>query len=571
MQQSPGEGGRPAPAPAILSLQPGRAAAEFYRRGLWQHSTIYQLAAAHAAIRPCAAAVRSRTHRLTWHALLMAVDRLAAQFAALGLKPGQRVSWWMPDRVEAVVLLLACSRAGLVCSPSPHRNHTVRDVVGMVAQMRAQVLFHQTGYGADADQADLAAAMAELAAPCRLVGLAAAELSHQVGAPFADIIGDTGGEGSLPAPICDPDRVSYLAFTSGSTGRPKAVMHSDNTLLVAARAISRDWNIGAGDVVCSMSPFCHNLGIGALLTALVAGAEFVIHDLPRGHSVLDRLVETDTSYLVGVPTHALDLVGEMRRRGIRNPGRLRAMRISGAASPPHLMHDLLAYGIEPQSGYGMTENNAHQYTRPGDPAELIAGSVGHACEGYEIGIFDPDNPDIARPVGTEGIVAGRGACLMLGYFNDQLATEDSFNAHGWFLTGDLGRLDNHGYLTITGRRKEVIIRGGHNAYPARIEGLAMQAPEVARAAVVPVADARLGERICLVITCRPDYRGERPPMGVLSHLIKAGLSRYEMPEFLLELDPMPLMTNGKIDKPLIMSWIRDASVTPVEVKRPRGD
>ena len=122
-----------------------------------------------------------------------------------------------------------------------------------------------------------------------------------------------------------------------------------------------------------------------------------MHDTPRGESLVDRLAATGVTYLVGVPTHAIDLVAELRRRELPGLGRVRAFRVSGAASPPQVMHELMAFGIEPQSGYGMTENNSHQYTRPGDDPALIAGTCGRACEGYEIGIFDPADPDRELP------------------------------------------------------------------------------------------------------------------------------------------------------------------------------
>ena len=127
---------------------------------------------------------------------------------------------------------------------------------------------------------------------------------------------------------------------------------------------------------------------------------------------------------------------------------------------------------------------------------------------------------------------------MLGYFDDQSATEDAFNKGGWFMTGDLGSLDANGYLRITGRKKDVIIRGGHNIYPARIEELAMRHPAIQRAAAVPVADPRLGEKVCLAVVLRAGQT--LTPEALLAHLDHAGLSKYDMPEFVLILDDIPL-------------------------------
>jgi acyl-CoA synthetase len=362
----------------------------------------------------------------------------------------------------------------------------------------------------------------------------------------------------------DPNQVVYLAFTSGTTGTPKGVMHSDNTLLANARAIAADWAIDARSVVYSLSPLSHNLGFGAMVMALATGGELVIHDLPRGASLIDRVIETGASFLVGVPTHAIDLLRELRERGLKGIGRLTGFRISGAAAPREVVAQLIANGVMPQSGYGMTETCSHQYTLPTDDASLIIETCGKACPGYELKIWSADNPDVEAATGEIGQIGGRGASLMLGYFDDQAATEAAFNAHGWFMTGDLGWMDERGYLRITGRKKDVIIRGGHNIFPARIEDLAMRHPAVERVAAVPVADARLGEKVCLAVMWRRGARVE--PAEMLAHLDAMGLSKYDMPEYLLELDHIPLTPSGKMRKRDIVDWIAEGRAVPEPVR-----
>jgi acyl-CoA synthetase len=341
-------------------------------------------------------------------------------------------------------------------------------------------------------------------------------------------------------------------------------MHSDNTLLANARALAADWSIDRDAVVYSLSPLSHNLGFGAMVMALAVGGELVVNDLPRGASLADRVLETGTSFLVGVPTHAIDLLRELRQRGLRGLGRLKGFRISGAAVPGDVVAQLIANGVMPQSGYGMTETCSHQYTLPSDDPSLIIETSGRACPGYEIRIWRTDDPDMEATVGEVGQIGGRGASLMLGYFDDQAATESAFNAHGWFMTGDLGALDANGYLRITGRRKDVIIRGGHNIHPARIEALAMKHDAVERAAAVPVADERLGEKVCLAVMLRAGRRLDAE--ALLAHLDAAGLSKYDMPEYLLDLDEIPLTPTGKVRKLDIVGWIAEGRVTPVPVR-----
>ena len=153
---------------------------------------------------------------------------------------------------------------------------------------------------------------------------------------------------------------------------------------------------------------------------------------------------------------------------------------------------------------------------------------------------------------------------MLGYFGDQTATEEAFNAQGWFLTGDLGWVDAEGFLRITGRKKDLIIRGGHNIYPARIEALAMQHEAIDKVAVFAVADDRLGERVCLAMVMR-----EGPALDdqeMLDHLDRSGLSRYDMPEYLLTVDAMPLTASGKIAKRELAEQVHKGQLTPRPVR-----
>lgn len=546
----------------VLSLLSAESIKRNYDSGFWRDETIYALVRRNAQQFPDHVAVRDRFQQITYGELIEAAERLAADMTRYGLRAGQRVLLWLPTRIESVLTLLACSRNGYMWCPSPHRNHTCAEVVELIERTRAAALFFQRGYGTDADQRRIESEIANLPT-LRYVR----QLDPPGPQAAMHMPAELDGAPSAPqnaAPNVDPNCVSYLAFTSGSTGKPKGVMHSDNTLLAAPRAIVADWWLDANSIVYSMSPLCHNLGVGTLLTSFVASAEFVIHDLPKGESLLDRLVETKATYLVGVPTHAVDLVDELRRRGSSPLKELKGFRISAAAVPKHVVADLLKFNVLPQSGYGMTETCAHQYTLPNDERKLIIETSGRAFPGYELRIWDVDDPDREAKPGEIGQLGGRGASLMLGYFDEQVRTENSFNAHGWFMTGDIGWLDENGYLRITGRMKDVIIRGGHNINPARIEDLVMLHQAVERAAAFPLADVRLGEKVCLAVMFRSGRNASIEE--ILSHLDDAGLTKFEMPEFFVELREIPLMPNGKIQKQDIMNRLRAGQLVPTAVR-----
>jgi non-ribosomal peptide synthetase component E (peptide arylation enzyme) len=212
----------------------------------------------------------------------------------------------------------------------------------------------------------------------------------------------------------------------------------------------------------------------------------------------------------------------------------------------------------------MTETCSHQYTLPDDPPERIVETCGRACAGYEIRIWRQDDPDTEAAPGEIGEIGGRGASLMLGYFDDQKATEAAFNAQGWFMTGDLGWIDKTGYLRVTGRKKDVIIRGGRNIHPARIEALALRLNAIEKAAAFPVDDARLGERVCLAVVTRRDMQVD--PEGILEHLDGSGLSRYDMPEFILQLSEMPLTASGKLLKRELVQRVAEGRLGPFPVR-----
>ena len=478
----------------LLTLLASDRLQEHYRSGYWRDGTIYSLVQAHALATPDKIAITNQHGSISYARLIAAADAFAEDLGRRGLRAGQRVAAWLPSRIETAIIVLACSREGFVCCPSLHRNHTVAEVVALLQKVRVAALVVQEGYGADADHHDIAdrvRTLEHLRAIYRLPRSGVGELEELSRVLLTD------GKRPPPSPTASPDRIVYLAFTSGTTGEPKGVLHSDNTLLASARSLATDWNIGTQSVVYSLSPLSHNLGFGAMVMTLAVGGHLVVNDLLRDKSLVDRLNEVGATFLFGVPTHAIDLLRELRARPGAGVPTLKGFRISGAAGLPEVIEGLLQHGILPQSGYGMTETCSHQYTLRTDSPKRIAETCGHACPGYEIRIWDRSDADVELPAGEIGQIGGRGASLMLGYFDDQASTEDAFNSFGWFMTGDLGSLDADGYLRIVGRKKDVIIRGGHNIYPARIEELAMQHPAIHQAAAVPIADARLGEKVCL--------------------------------------------------------------------------
>jgi acyl-CoA synthetase len=542
----------------ILTLLNPREARRYYDAGVWRTDTFHSLLVRHATERPDAHALRDARVRLTWAELRAWVDTVAEHLHRAGVRSGQRVAVWLPSRVESVVALLACARNGYVCTPSLHQNYTVAEIVTLLERSRAAALIMQPGYGADAGRNDIVTEARKLDF---MRAVYAVDRAHPGAAPFP--AAEAGLAPSLPADP-DPDKIVYLAFTSGTTGIPKGVMHSDNTLLANGYAMVEDWHHDHRTVLLSLSPMSHHIGTVAVEQMMAAGFELVVNDPPAGLKPLDWILETGATYVMGVPTHAMDVLTQMKARGLDKLGAVKLFYMAGAPIPREVAKSFLDMDVTPQNIYGMTENGSHQYTLPDDDPTTIVETCGRAARGYETRIFSQENADVEVPIGEVGEIGTRGSMLMLGYFDNQLGTEASFNRDGWFLSGDLGTLDERGCLRIVGRKKDLIIRGGHNIHPARIEDLAHRHPAVAKAAVFGIADERLGEKVCLAIIVREgEHVGAE---AILDHLHAVGLSKYDMPEWFIAMDAFPLTASGKILKRELAEWAKGGRIRPAAVR-----
>jgi acyl-CoA synthetase len=528
----------------FLTLHNPAGAAHYYEQGFWQRDTFYGLLQRHAAGRPNASALQDGRRRLSWAEVIAWVDGVAADLRTYGLRGGDRVSIWASNRIETVVMFLACSREGFACNPSLHRTYTCAEIGVLMERLSTRCLLTEPDWGSDRKSANFDGILTELPS----LRVVYTPDSFPRPGPY------------LAPPVTDPDKVAYLAFTSGTTGAPKCVMHSDNTLLANARDLIRDWGHGPGSVILTLSPLSHHISWVAVAQWLLSGGRLVTDDPPPGMSHLDWLLENGATYALGVPTHARDILAEQRKRRIDGLGALKSFYMAGSDIPPALAEAFLAQGVTPQNVYGMTENSSHQYTSPTDDRDVIVSTCGRGGRAYQIRLFDPADQD--RPVrpGEIGHIGGKGATLMLGYFDDQAATESSFNSDGWFMSGDLGVLDASGNLRVEGRIKDLIIRGGHNINPLPIETLAMRHRDVAKAACFPVADERLGERVCIAVT------GKVEPEALLRHLAGEGLSTFHMPEYFVRVADLPLTASGKVMKRALVDMMRQGELTPTPIR-----
>jgi acyl-CoA synthetase len=529
----------------FLTLHDPATARAYYGAGLWRNDTFFSLLAKHADEQPDAMALRDGRTTLTWRALRARVDALGDDLAERQIGAGDRLSIWMSNRCEAIIAFLACSREGIACNPSLHRSYTCAEIVGLLAELSVKALVTEPSWGADRAHKDFEGMLGELPS---LVKVYTPEA-------FPQYITQIN-----PKAHDNPDSIAYLAFTSGTTGRPKCVMHSSNSLLANARDLVNDWAHDNHTVMLSLSPLSHHIAWVAVSQWLVCGGQLVTDDPPPGVSRLDWIISTGANYVMGVPTHAMDILAEQKRRQISRMGQVQIFYMAGAPIPEVVAKAFVDQGITPQNIYGMTETSSHQYTHPDDPEQVWISTCGRGGPAFDVRIWDPENPERELPQGQTGEIGGKGAAMMLGYFGNQPATEKTLNRRGFLMSGDLGSFDRRGNLRIEGRIKDLIIRGGHNIYPSSIESLALTHPRTGGAAAFGVHDDRLGEKVCLAVI------GNIDAAEMLRHLASAGLSKFDMPEWFVSVKQFPLTASGKILKRELVEMVKRGELRPEPVR-----
>ncbi|MFI5798136.1 FadD3 family acyl-CoA ligase [Streptomyces sp. NPDC051677] len=403
-----------------------------------------------------AEAVVDGATRLTFAQLADQVRRTAGAFAATGVGPGDRVGLWAPNSAEWIVAAFGLLTAGGVLVPVNTRFHD-EEAHDIVVRSGAKALLVQNGF---LDR----------------------EFTGPPGVPVIDLTTDGFlGSGEPLEREVGEDDLADIIFTSGTTGRPKGVMTTHGQTL----RLYTEWcdlaRLRTGDRYLIVNPFFHIFGYKAgLVASMIQGATVLplaVFDVER---VLELVEKERVTVLPGPPTlyHSL-----LAAAGGRDLSSLRVAVTGSADIPVELVRRITAElpFRHLMTGYGLTEAGTVTASRPGDPYEAVATTVGRPCEGFEIRIADD----------TEILVRGYG--VMRGYLDDPAATAEAIDADGWLHTGDLGELDDEGRLRIVGRTKDMFIVGGFNAYPAEIEGFLLKHPAVAQAAVIGVSDARLGQ------------------------------------------------------------------------------
>jgi fatty-acyl-CoA synthase len=472
--------------------------------------------------------------RLTWAELLRETERVAAGLLALGLQPGDRVGIWASNCVEWVLLQYACARARLVLvnvNPA-YRSH---DLGFILRKSRMRALFLRESDG----RANHRQILDETSKDPLLEHI----VWIDPGEPLL-----AGRSVPLPPAPTDPYEIVNIQYTSGTTGAPKGVLLTHRNLINNA-AVLADWLHYTEDDRCVIPfPLYHCAGcVLGVLTCLIKGTALLLPSAQFDARAVLAMIQTERATIAGgVPTM---FIAELEHADFAqyDLSTLRAGFIGGAPCPIELMKRMMSqmHCREVTVIYGQTEASPLiTVTHPEDTVDMRVSTVGRACPNTEVKIVSTATGG-TLPAGEQGELCARGYCLMTGYDGDPEATARAIDSDGWLHTGDLGVMLESGHFKITGRAKEMIIRGGENLFPREIEEFLYTHPKVADVSVLGLPDRRLGESVAAWIRLKA---GETATEEEIRAFCDGRIAHFKIPQYIRFVDAFPMTVTGKIQK-----------------------
>ena len=490
----------------------------------------------HATTNPDVAAIEDAEGTLSYKELNQTVARLCSGLARIGIDKGDVVGVQLPNLREYIVVLLAVTARGGVLQ-TLHMPYRSKELGALLADSGAKaVIVSHTDSNSRA--LDVLSVKPDLPALHSIIATGVAPDGCMTLGELMSDPADPADRANLTT-----DDHYLLLYTSGTTAMPKGVPHIYRSFLNNALLSTFEMQIRAGDRILSLAPLTHLYGLFTVHLSLASGATTILIPAFNPGSLLDDLKIARATHVFAAPAHFAPFVA----RDALDETHLQTTRLlclSGAAAPKQLAEAVdakLTNGVVIQL-WGMSELQAGAFGRPDDPAEKRYMTAGTAVPNTQLRVIGDDG--LLLPAGEEGALMVRGPSVFAGYLNRPDENNCSFDDDGWFATGDLAILDADGFMTVTGRTKEIINRGGVKYNPVEVEELLMTLPGIAQCAIVPVPDPELGERGCLCAQLSPDSTLTLDE--ALKPLLAAGMAKYKWPEQLEIFTELPMTPTRKV-------------------------
>ena len=519
--------------------------AAYRQQGLWGDASLADYWQQTARAMPDKiAVVDNHGATYTYSALDHAASCLANWMLAKGIESGDRIAFQLPGWCEFTVIYLACLKIGAVSVPLlPSWREA--ELVWVLNKCQAKMFFAPTLFKQTRPVDLILPLQNQLPQLQQIVGvdkLAPATSSLSLSQIIADNTPLT------TAITTHGDELAAVLFTSGTEGLPKGVMLTHNNILASERAYCARLNLTWQDVFMMPAPLGHATGFLHGVTApFLIGARSVLLDIFTPAACLALLEQQRCTCMLGATPFVYDLLNLLEKQ----PADLSALRFflcGGTTIPKKVARECQQRGIKLLSVYGSTESSPHAVVNLDDPLSRFMHTDGYAAAGVEIKVVD--NARKTLPPGCEGEEASRGPNVFMGYFDEPELTARALDEEGWYYSGDLCRMDEAGYIKITGRKKDIIVRGGENISSREVEDILLQHPKIHDACVVAMPDERLGERSCAYVVLKAPHHSLSLE-EVVAFFSRKRVAKYKYPEHIVVIEKLPRTASGKIQKFLL--------------------
>ncbi|EHA0984552.1 medium-chain fatty-acid--CoA ligase [Escherichia coli] len=519
--------------------------AAYRQQGLWGDASLADYWQQTARAMPDKiAVVDNHGASYTYSALDHAASCLANWMLAKGIESGDRIAFQLPGWCEFTVIYLACLKIGAVSVPLlPSWREA--ELVWVLNKCQAKMFFAPTLFKQTRPVDLILPLQNQLPQLQQIVGvdkLAPATSSLSLSQIIADNTPLT------TAITTHGDELAAVLFTSGTEGLPKGVMLTHNKILASERAYCARLNLTWQDVFMMPAPLGHATGFLHGVTApFLIGARSVLLDIFTPDACLALLEQQRCTCMLGATPFVYDLLNLLEKQ----PADLSALRFflcGGTTIPKKVARECQQRSIKLLSVYGSTESSPHAVVNLDDPLSRFMHTDGYAAAGVEIKVVDDARKTL--PPGCEGEEASRGPNVFMGYFDEPELTARALDEEGWYYSGDLCRMDEAGYIKITGRKKDIIVRGGENISSREVEDILLQHPKIHDACVVAMPDERLGERSCAYVVLKAPHHSLSLE-EVVAFFSRKRVAKYKYPEHIVVIEKLQRTASGKIQKFLL--------------------